>query len=352
MHTLPKARELPNLRSWWEHHVLFEPKDWIQVEVTSQCNAACIYCPRTVYRDSWRNRSLPLDLYERLVPALGKAGLVYLQGWGEPLLHPDLPVMIAMAKAAGTRVGITTNGMRLDAPMARALVASGLDVLAVSLAGTSSACNDRIRAGTRLETVMANMALLEEVKRQYRSTTPVVHVAYMLLASGLEEIQALPDLLKTINVAQVVISLLDFEPAGGLAQEVLPVNANHDGGEVDAIFRNLREKGRQMGLEIHTPRVGPAGDRQACKENIQGALFVSAEGAVSPCVFTNMPLPRPTLCYHGQSRPYRRLTFGNIGEEWLPVIWRRPDYVRWRDAHATGAVPDPCPGCAKLLRQP
>ncbi|MFO8047504.1 MAG: hypothetical protein R6U29_00590, partial [Desulfosudaceae bacterium] len=65
----PLKSSLRSLRAWWEHQVLFEPKDWIQVEVTTRCNAACIYCPRTVYRDSWRNRSLPLDLYERLIPA-------------------------------------------------------------------------------------------------------------------------------------------------------------------------------------------------------------------------------------------------------------------------------------------
>lgn len=89
------------LRSWWEHTVLLEPKDWIQVEVTSSCNAACSYCSRTAYRRNWQDRFMPLETFERLMPSLRRASLAYLQGWGEPFLHPDLPAMIRLAKTAG-----------------------------------------------------------------------------------------------------------------------------------------------------------------------------------------------------------------------------------------------------------
>ncbi|NLE77518.1 MAG: radical SAM protein, partial [Chloroflexi bacterium] len=33
---------------------LFRPTlDWIQVQVTSVCNADCTYCPRSAYRAVW-----------------------------------------------------------------------------------------------------------------------------------------------------------------------------------------------------------------------------------------------------------------------------------------------------------
>jgi hypothetical protein len=54
--------------------------DWIQLEVTSHCNAACSYCPHTVYRDNWSRQHFPLDLFERLLPVLSRARLLYLQG--------------------------------------------------------------------------------------------------------------------------------------------------------------------------------------------------------------------------------------------------------------------------------
>ena len=44
--------------------------DWIQVEVTSHCNALCVYCPRTVFKESWQDRHLSLETFKKLKPVL------------------------------------------------------------------------------------------------------------------------------------------------------------------------------------------------------------------------------------------------------------------------------------------
>ena len=75
--------------------------DWIQVEVTSHCNALCIYCPRTVFKESWEDRHLSLETFKRLKPVLSRTDLVHLQGWGEPLLNPSFFDMAALARAHG-----------------------------------------------------------------------------------------------------------------------------------------------------------------------------------------------------------------------------------------------------------
>jgi MoaA/NifB/PqqE/SkfB family radical SAM enzyme len=345
--------QIRGLRAWWEHHVLFEPKQWVQVEVTSRCNAACIYCPRTIYRDAWRNRCLSLNLFERLIPAFHKVSLVYLQGWGEPLLHPHLPAMIQMAKAAGPRVGTTTNGMLLDTPLAETLVDAGLDVIAFSLAGTRAATNDRVRAGTRLDQVLEKMALLDRIKQQRGSVTPHVHVAYMALASDLEELAALPALVKAAcDVKQIVVSTLDFAPSRELAAEVLSACTPSRREKIELMFEDLKAGGRAMGIEIHTPRRETAGiaTHEPCTENIQHALCISAEGEVSACMLTNIPVAQAHFWFHGRPRAYQQMTFGNIRDTLLPIIWRHPAYVDWRSAHADGQVPNPCTGCAKLFR--
>lgn len=351
MEILSHTSRLDRWHAWWEHRVLFEPKAWIQVEVTTACNAACTYCPRTVYRQSWRNRFLPLTLYKRLVPDFAKTELVYLQGWGEPLLHRDLPAMAAMAKQAGARVGTTTNGMLLNESLAEALVTAGLDIMAFSLVGTSSAYNDRIRAHTTLDAVLGNIALLERVKRRLGSTTPAVHIAYLMLTSGMCEIEALPALLKGTAVQEVVVSVLDFDPdAGLLSGEVLDVTPEDRHAEIETLFAQLRAAGRRMGISIHTPKLKRQEAVTGCSENIQNALCVSARGDVCPCVLVNLPVAQAVYCINGEQRPFRHLSFGNIGDAWLPTIWRHPDYVRWRAAHAAGTIPDPCGGCAKLWR--
>ena len=97
--------------------------DWIQVEISSYCIGECIYCPHTEYKKNWQNRYLPLQLFEKLIPAFAKTRLVYLQGWGEPFTHPHFFDMLRIAKKAGCMVGTTTNGTLLNTEIIERLVA-------------------------------------------------------------------------------------------------------------------------------------------------------------------------------------------------------------------------------------
>ena len=64
---------------------------------------------------------------------------------GEPTLRPDLPQLIAYAKAKGMRVNLITNGIRCaDAAYAASLADAGLDSAQVSVEGGSAAVHDAI----------------------------------------------------------------------------------------------------------------------------------------------------------------------------------------------------------------
>ena len=173
--------------------------DWLQLEVTTYCNAMCGYCPHAVYGDKWQNRHMSLETFKKLLPYLQKTGHVHLQGWGEPLLNPDFFVMVKLAKKAGCRVGTTTNGMLVDDTTAERIVASGIDVIAFSLAGAGER-NDASRGGTGLEAVLAGIKRLQKEKERTGAREPAVHVAYMLLRSSLEDLGRLPDLLEDRGV--------------------------------------------------------------------------------------------------------------------------------------------------------
>ncbi|MFC1729829.1 radical SAM protein, partial [candidate division KSB1 bacterium] len=103
---------------------LYPSFEWIQIEVTSHCNCACIYCPHTVCADRWISRHIPLSSIKKLIPAFKKTRLVYLQGWGEPFLHPELFTITEMVKEAGSMVGTTTNGTLLHDEMIEKIVES------------------------------------------------------------------------------------------------------------------------------------------------------------------------------------------------------------------------------------
>jgi sulfatase maturation enzyme AslB (radical SAM superfamily) len=199
---------MPMLKDWLSF-LLLPSLDWIQVEVSSYCNVACVYCPRTVYRDVWLNRYLPSETFKRLLPAFAKTRLVFLQGWGEPFFHPDFLAMAVMAKEAGCRVGTTNNGMLLNPEMARKLVECGMDVVAFSLAGVDEK-NDVVRRETSMGKVLDATRTLHQAKERLGSTQPAIHIAYMLLRSRIRDVENLPLSLRGLGISQVVISPLDF----------------------------------------------------------------------------------------------------------------------------------------------
>ncbi|MDI6855033.1 MAG: radical SAM/SPASM domain-containing protein [Deltaproteobacteria bacterium] len=328
-----------------------ESLDWLQVEVTSHCNAACAYCPRTVYRQVWQSRHLSLDLFRRLLPDLPRIRLLHLQGWGEPFLNPDFLTMLSLAKAAGCRVGTTTNGMLLDADMMASIIDGGLDMIAFSLAGTGED-NDRIRRGTRFAQVMEAVKSIDELKARKGVDLPQVHIAYMLLRSGLAELRRLPQVLKGLGVSQVVVSTLDFVAAPELIPESLRFMAPEERLEVAAMLTDLAEQGRGLGLPFHFNFPPSGRPVAACPENAGRAACVAADGAVTPCVFLNLPVQNAACCSLAGAVPYQRMTCGFLADDSLLKIWRSSACRGFRRSLSQGPLPLPCRHCLKLATPP
>lgn len=338
-------------------HRLFPPTplwDWVQVEPTTACNARCLYCPRTVLGDAWEDRFLPLEKFRALLPDLARAGHVHLQGWGEPLLHPDLPAMIRLAREAGARTGITTNATLLGPERIAQLLDAGLDVLAVSLAGTGPE-NDRVRAGTRADKVLAALGAVNRAKAQRGLTRPSLHVAYMLLRSGQDEIEALPEALAGLGVAQVMVSVLDF-PLNGLRGPDLAGEdlASRDRAEYDArhgrlmaLSRRGLERGVEICFRLPPPAAsGPGGP--GCTENPARAAVVAADGRATACVFQNLPVSGDYPGLPAGTGPRRSRYFGDAATQGLARLWKGKEWDGFRRAFARGEPPAACSGCRKL----
>lgn len=318
---------------------------WIHVEVTTRCNAACVYCPRTAYRDAWQDRFLPLEDFRVLLPALRKTRLLHLQGWGEPFLHPDFFKIIALAKDAGCRVSTTTNGMLLDEAKLRLLVDSGIDIIAFSLAGFGAG-NDRCRVGTSFRKILETIQRLNRL--QGGAGAPQINVAYLLLRSGLADLEKIPQALAGLGVQQVVISTLDFIPSRELAAEgsLAATKASYE--QLRARLNEVMDAAARCDISVDYYLADPSARSLLCPENPQAALVVAADGSVSPCMFTNLPVSGVTYWGRSGELPYRSLVFGNLRQESLGNIWRRPEYVNFRRSFFTGCLATPCRECLRI----
>jgi MoaA/NifB/PqqE/SkfB family radical SAM enzyme len=318
--------------------------DWIQVEATSHCNAACVYCPYTVYRPHWLRRHLPLETYCKLVPAFSKTKLVHLQGWGEPFLNPHFFEMVRLAKEQGCQVGTTTNGTLLDRQRLTRVMGHDLDIIAFSLAGTDQK-NDAIRRGTSLEQILRTIKTLNQLKQERNTPRPEIHIAYMLLRSGLEDIATLPSLLQDLGVSQVIISTLDFIPTPELANEAFSP-PDKEPGRLQKLLKSIVAKGKRCGVPIYYQI--PVGEPQSsCSENVQQSLFITSDGGVSPCVFTGLPVSKASLFIDGRAQPYTPLNFGNMNEQPLRQIWWKKSYKKFRHSFSSGKFAQPCLNCSK-----
>lgn len=323
-----KSFLIRHVKNWWNLQTMVQ-LEWIQIEVTTRCNASCHYCPRTFYRNCWDNHDLSFENFKTLLPVIAYAKMIHLQGWGEPFLHPHLFEMIALAKKTGCKVGTTTNGMLLNRRRIDQLVKSGIDHIAFSLTGIGEK-NDLARHGTQFARVLQTISDLDAQKRALRVETPTISIAYLLLRSHLPDINKIVPALAGTGVQQVVISTLDFVAHQNLEEERLTPAKQSEYQELKSLFDKLENEAEKKGIGLFYNLVLPSAEGRVCTENPRRALFVSSDGSVSPCVFSNIPLTGSLNRVGGEGSGCQKLTFGSIADESLPAIWKSANYRAFR----------------------
>ena len=341
--------------------------DWVQVEVTTHCNGSCVYCPHTLMRHHWANRHMPMELFCELVPFLRHTDLVYLQGWGEPLLNKDFFEMVRICKDRGKRVGFTTNGMLLIEDTIRTLVGLQLDIMGISLAGTTAGTHNRIRKGTDFDKVISHLERFRRFKAEKKTQNPALHLAYLMLKSNFHELKEILPLAKRVGAKQIVASNLTLIVDPKLSTEAIFNNTESTDyyGNTLSEIRN-RAARENIIFDYHGPCLddGSVG----CRENVHRACVINVEGEVVPCVFTNPVLCEsrelgnakpPCYIFNEQSLPLRGMSFGSIRNESLTRIWNKKEYARFRELfdpetrrkpeQTRSEMPQSCVKCYKRL---
>lgn len=101
-----------------------------QIIPIRRCNLACTYC------NEFDKVSPPVETGEMLrrIDKLGKLGTAIITfSGGEPMLHPDLDLLIERVRKQGAIATLITNGYFLVPDRIRRLNAAGLDYLQISI---------------------------------------------------------------------------------------------------------------------------------------------------------------------------------------------------------------------------
>ena len=274
----------------------------ISVESTNACNLKCVFCNRTsdiadgVYR---RVGHMDFGLYEHLVDQFAEGGLfaLSLNREGDPLLHPRIVDMVALAKRRGIpRVDFITNGILLTEEMSTRLLDAGLDRITVSVDSPYADRFAALRPGADLRQIRRNVETFHRLAQQ----------------------------------------------RGGACELHLGMIRFHDTTqkEVDDFVRDWRPISDLIGVnKYYIPqrkqrlaRFGDAPDLSApfCCDELWRRLIVLWDGTVLPC------------CHDLD----RALALGDANRRAIGELWNGAEMERLRDLHQQGRYLE-IPSCAK-----
>ena len=311
-----------------------------QVEVSSACMGKCDYCPHTTQAETWRTRHMSPEIFAGLWPLFKLCQRVHLQGWGEPLLHPRFFEFAHLAKKAGCHVSTTSSGLLMNELIAEKIMAGDLDLVAFSLAGTDAKSN-AARVKADFAQVCKNVKFLNG-QRKKEAKKLELHLAYILLAEQLEAVRKLPELMADLGVDAAVISTLDYLAKGEDRGRAFYPEEEKKIAQAREILNEVSARAAANGQQVHFALPGNKYTRHenGCRENVRKTLYIDAEGAVSPCVYLNVP--------NSESNEKKRV-FGNVRQEKILNIWKKEEFKKFRSALINGE-PDPvCLNCPKRL---
>jgi MoaA/NifB/PqqE/SkfB family radical SAM enzyme len=296
--------------------------------------------------------------FDRIIaglPDFAPPPLVFLGGLGEPLMHPQLPDMIARAKALGSRVELITNGTLLTERLSHQLVAAGLDMLWVSLDGASPESYADVRLGASLPKVLDNLKQFNRARSKGHRPIPEIGIAFVAMQRNIHDLPELMRLGKKLRVTRLsvsnvlpyteamcqerlydrVLNNIDFYPSPWLRRLSLP--KMNPGGVLGQVLSQVMDQG--WNIEFAGNNLGMTNDTCPFIEN--GTMAIGWDGGASPC----LPLLHSHISYWGNRHYFsHQYIIGNVAERSLRELWEAPDHQTYRHK-VQGYEFAPCTSC-------
>ena len=324
---LTKSRFINALKCYWSYALsrfglvrISHAPLFVSVEPAAVCQLKCPACPvalRNVeiskYRDS--QRLMSREVWRRTLSEVAKkAHTIQFYFQGEPLLNKDLPQMIREAHDAGLYTIVSTNAQALTAEMAKALVASGLSRIIISMDGLTPETYNAYRVGGDLEKVKAALRYLREAKENKLSPfafhlSPFIELQCLRLRTNEHEWSAFRREYKALGADRLVFKTAQlYDYADG--HPLMPSDARY----------SRYTKGKD-GLFHRKPR------SKSCLR-VWSGVVVTTTGEVLPCCYDKA---------HAHA-------YGNIMESRMDDLFRSEKAMAFRKA-ALREQPAICQEC-------
>lgn len=327
---------------------------YAQLSICDPCNHRCVMCwdhPPDGRESEWTQGRfgseapgvMGLDTFRGIVDDLHALGTrkVELVGRGEPMLNKHAADMVEYAKGKGFYVGMTSNASKLDAEMARRLVAAGMDHLHVSLNAGRPDTYPKIHVTESPESYRQhkrNLEGLAEAKRAAGSELPYVRTAFILQSANQREVMDMVEAAHEVGAQEAAFHHVIVHDA---TQDLALSRAEYD--ELLASLPAAQARAEELGVNTNLASVA-ATPPLYLQEVVTGEKAVPCyvgwyftvilgNGEVSPCCQCSRTIDRVTGGQEAEGTRFRD-------------VWRSQAYQRFRSAaRALPAASDELDGC-------
>ena len=242
------------------------------------------------------------DCFSALLRQYGPSAFeLMLCNYGEPLLNPNTPRFIALARSYLMRTALSTNmtARRFDAT---AYVESGLDFMTVSLDGATQATYERYRRDGDLDLAFANIRSLVAARRASGRENPIISWQFLAFEHNAHEIESAITIARDLGVDQLVVAIpFDVswdDPGIRPAHSVEPRTINFYGDSERRMIANFAPHHLAEAEIAKAWETGFVRHREAGQQVSQSAhscqwlyrnMIMDATGRVLPCCAAPKP---------------------------------------------------------------
>lgn len=290
-------------------------------EMTHRCPLHCVYCSNPLELTQ-KNREISTESWARVMREAAAIGVLQVDfTGGEPLVRPDIAVLVRVARDTGLYASLITSGVPLDEHRLEELVAAGLDHFQLSFQGAREETARDI-AGTR--TLSQKRRVAEWAKRHGLALT----LNFVIHRQNLGELEAMVELTEEIGPERVEFAHVQYYGwAFANRTNLLPTRE-----QLDRSLEVLRRVEERMRGRTRVEYVVPDYYAKYPKACMGGwgrkVILVKPDGEVLPCHAANV-LPG--------------MTFENVEARTLREIWE--ESASFRTFRGEGWMPEPCRSC-------
>ena len=297
------------------------PPSVLQIETTSICNFRCPSCPLSMADYDRPEKHMSPAEFTRVLEGFPSVRKIELQGIGEVFLNDQVFELVRLARERGVEVQTFSNASKIDRPIARAIVESGLSLINLSMDGADEPTFRKLRKGGTLTRFRRSVKNLVAARRAAASATPTINVMVVVQQENLAQVPQLIALAEELGVDGVILTKINTDARPEIRDQALSAE------DRDALHALGPHRGS---VEVHWALEPWTREQRMSCYWPRSAAYVTVEGHVTAC------------CNHYDER---ELPLGNVFEETGEEIWNGEAYRAFRRRVWNGDLPPRCKNC-------